>query len=146
MVEPVAAVLFNSLLSGRSTLNYSPSLQSVTRAMTRPLRPTLTPCFFTPQPQPRRVNGKGKEKATEHPGYEFQPEYSSRCQEWSCAMRHSFWCLSKSLVMVALSFRSHNYYHRRDVTCFYGGDIAETDAHYATSIAAHLSCNASGYV
>jgi hypothetical protein len=86
MVEPLAAVVLNSLLSSRSTLGYSLSLKSVARATKSTSRMLLTSDFFTPQP--RRVKGKEKAEIALN-----LPCHLSQCQEWSsCAQRHSLWC------------------------------------------------------
>ncbi|KAJ7284073.1 hypothetical protein C8J57DRAFT_1294328 [Mycena rebaudengoi] len=87
MVEPAAAVIFNTLLSGRSALGHP--VYSVSRVMSRPARVSLNVGFFNPQP--RRVKGKEKMAAPSRP--EVLAVYSSRCQEWSCRMRVSIWCL-----------------------------------------------------
>ncbi|KAF9464859.1 hypothetical protein BDZ94DRAFT_1255416 [Collybia nuda] len=98
MVEPFAAVILNSLLSGRSTLRSSPSLNSVARVMKGSPRTHGTSDFLTPQP--RRV--KGKERA------EYVLNLSchlSQCQEWSsCAKRHSLWCPHQSRFMMMDEF------------------------------------------
>ncbi|KAF8076662.1 hypothetical protein FPV67DRAFT_1714557 [Lyophyllum atratum] len=59
MVEPFAAVIFNKLLTGRSTLKYPSSFNSVARVVTSSsTRNPVGPDFFSPQP--RRVKGKDK--------------------------------------------------------------------------------------
>ena len=78
MVEPLAAVVLNSLLPSCSTLRYSLFLQPVARASKGSPRMSFTPDFFTSQLR----RGKGKEKAQ-----------INLTQEWSsCANKHSLWC------------------------------------------------------
>ncbi|RDB19851.1 hypothetical protein Hypma_012799 [Hypsizygus marmoreus] len=94
MVEPFAAVIFNTLVSGRSTLRHPPSLNSVARVMATSSRKSVVSDFFTPQP--RRV--KGKEKAEDTSDLSC---FLSQCQEWSsCAHRHSLWCSDRSRFMM----------------------------------------------
>lgn len=103
MVEPLAAVVLNSLLPSCSTLRYSLSLKPVTKAMKHSPRMSLTPDFFTPQP--RRV--KGKEKVQNNLTL---PCHLSQCQEWSiCAKRHSLWCPREYLLQMFVPYLTYFY-------------------------------------
>jgi hypothetical protein len=97
MVEPLAAVVLNSLLPSCSTLRYSLALNPVARAMKYSSGMSLTPDFFTPKP--RRVKGKkAKDNLT-------LPCHLSQSQEWSsCAKRHLLWCPRTLLMAVVYSF------------------------------------------
>ncbi|PCH40864.1 hypothetical protein WOLCODRAFT_137046 [Wolfiporia cocos MD-104 SS10] len=62
MLEPLAATVFNSLLSGRPLAGHNTTAQSALKMVARASRPALPQDFFTPHP--RRL--KGKEKALPH--------------------------------------------------------------------------------
>ncbi|KAJ3797960.1 hypothetical protein GGU11DRAFT_782887 [Lentinula aff. detonsa] len=80
MLEPVVAVIFNTVLTGRSHLERSIPLHSVAKIVqSTPSRP-LTSNFFNPRP--RRV--KGKARGTGSVDDEYEPTLLSfLCREWS---------------------------------------------------------------
>ncbi|KAF5387886.1 hypothetical protein D9615_000625 [Tricholomella constricta] len=96
MVEPFAAVVFNKLLSGRPTLSYPVSLNSVARVITSSSssRKSVGTDFFLPLPG----HVKGKDKS----GHDFHDaSHLSQCQEWSsCSSRHTLRCPYQSRFMM----------------------------------------------
>ncbi|KAJ4479236.1 hypothetical protein J3R30DRAFT_2735998 [Lentinula aciculospora] len=80
MLEPVAAVIFNTVLSSRSHLERCIPLHSVAKIVQSTSSRPLTSNFFNPQP--RRV--KGKVRSPRSSDDEYEPAVlSSRCREWS---------------------------------------------------------------
>ncbi|KAJ3808974.1 hypothetical protein F5876DRAFT_78215 [Lentinula aff. lateritia] len=80
MLEPVATVIFNTVLSGRSHIGRSIPLHSVVRIVQSTSPRPFTSNFFNPQP--RRV--KGKARGTQSSDDEYESAIlSSQCREWS---------------------------------------------------------------
>ncbi|KZP20172.1 hypothetical protein FIBSPDRAFT_827282 [Athelia psychrophila] len=97
MIEPLSALVLNSLLSTRG---HCSSVQSAGRAIVSSKRSNVTPNFFTPAP--RRFKGKGK-------AVDALASECDECAEWAaeardercCAGKHSLWC-SKNLILVMM--------------------------------------------
>lgn len=84
MVEPLASLVLNSLLSARNS-----AIGPIRLAYNLPSAPKkyVSSNFFTPAP--RRV--KGKQEAPDHTCL----EQLFKCQEWTrCSVRDSDWCPS----------------------------------------------------
>lgn len=104
MIEPLSALVLNSLLSTRG---HCSSVQSAGRAIVSSKRSNVTPNFFTPAP--RRFKGKGK-------AVDALASECDECAEWAaeardercCAGKHSLWCSSTfcSVLPVALSINN----------------------------------------
>ena len=71
MLEPVAAVIFNTVLCGRSTLEQTVPLRSVSKIVKSPPSRPLAASFFNPQP--RYGEQKGKERALDETGHTAEP-------------------------------------------------------------------------
>ncbi|PFH51307.1 hypothetical protein AMATHDRAFT_142806 [Amanita thiersii Skay4041] len=90
MVEPFASVVFNSLLSARTSFRQSTFNISIAAptAYSSPKK-YVKPDFFTPVPR----RGRAKETATLSSADQSYLEHLSECKEWSCCPSiHSVWC------------------------------------------------------
>ncbi|CAK5262506.1 unnamed protein product [Mycena citricolor] len=101
MVEPVGSIILNSLRTAAFALPASVSGSAA--AVARSSGGLMTPGFFNPVPR-RAGSGKGKERMVDvdfaglvrhHDRGDARAAYSEKCQEWSCRMRVSIWCLSE---------------------------------------------------
>ncbi|KAF9263723.1 hypothetical protein L218DRAFT_330951 [Marasmius fiardii PR-910] len=91
MLEPVAAVIANTVLCGRSTLEHPIPLHSVSRIIKYPASSRSLPGSFF-NPQPRRAELKGKEKALDD---SVSGNESSRVREWACTSGRAIFPSSK---------------------------------------------------
>ncbi|KAL0580062.1 hypothetical protein V5O48_001921 [Marasmius crinis-equi] len=105
MLEPVAAVVLNTVLCGRSALEHAVPLHSVSKITKSPASRPLAAGFFNPQP--RRAVWKGKERAldeTERDTELFDP------REWTVgAGRALFPSNRRSRVLMTGSTRARVY-------------------------------------
>lgn len=130
MLEPFVTIAFNSFLSGRTAAGHCPSINSIARAMVRPVRPTFPPDFFIPHP--RRETGKGKGKVPRSRDHEYSLWNFLGCDESSCAMNHSSWCSRKPILLMCISSISHLIYLRTksptndERSCSSSGSILST--------------------
>ncbi|KAF9077024.1 hypothetical protein BDP27DRAFT_1283937 [Rhodocollybia butyracea] len=92
MLEPVAAVILNTVLSGRSHLERSIPLHSVVKIVQSAPSRHLKSDFFNPQP--RRVKGKARSTASLNEEFE-RSTLASRCREWSVQAKSPI-CASSS--------------------------------------------------
>ncbi|KIK67766.1 hypothetical protein GYMLUDRAFT_81301 [Collybiopsis luxurians FD-317 M1] len=111
MLEPVAAVIFNTVLSGRSHLERFIPLHSVVKIAHTTSSRSLSSNFFSPQP--RRV--KGKARATVSLDDEYDPSVLfSRCWDWSLQNRNSISAYRRNqAIFMKDAFHSKHRLHRR---------------------------------
>ncbi|KAF5393046.1 hypothetical protein D9757_001285 [Collybiopsis confluens] len=109
MLEPVAAVIFNTVLSGRSHFERFIPRHSVVKIVQTVSPRPLSSTFFNPQP--RRVKGKSRAVDDEH---DSSVLLFSRCREWSLQTRN---CISayrrNQAVLMKDAFYSKQRLHRR---------------------------------